>query len=200
MDNSLISMLVELYQDGGYIIVGIFLLSVYLYETAFRSLIATSRIAQPYGGMEDLVKESNWILKTSNPWRGFLEEMHSSDLDKDDIIYQFQRSRRNLLCVTHSDLLRLKISIAAAPLLGLLGTIIGMVDTFVAISSAAGSNTSLMVAQGISKALITTSAGLMVALPALFITYLIKRKLRQALVVLEMLQFALLKQDKVAAT
>ena len=126
--------------------------------------------------------------------------MFSSELNKDDVIYQFKRSRRNFLCATDSDLLRLKISIAAAPLLGLLGTIVGMVDTFLAISSLAGSNTSLMVAQGISKALITTSAGLVVALPALFITYLIKRKLRQALVVLEVFQFALLKERRDEST
>lgn len=193
MVSTVSSLIVEIYYDGGYIIIVIFCLSVYLYETAFRSLIKTSRIARPYRNAQDLVGEMNWISDLKTPWREFIEGIFSSRLARDEILYQFHRTSRKLVNITHSDLLRLKISIAAAPLLGLLGTIIGMIDTFEAISCLAGSDTSLLVARGISKALITTSAGLIVALPALFITYLIKRKLRQALVVLEIFQVALMK-------
>lgn len=55
---------------------------------------------------------------------------------------------------------------AVSPLLGLLGTVTGMIRTFSALtSSGAGDPASL--AGGISEALITTAAGLMVAIPAL---------------------------------
>lgn len=59
------------------------------------------------------------------------------------------------------------------PLLGLLGTVLGMIQAFDAIAAfdPAGGDSKPMVAAGISVALITTAAGLSVAIPAL-IAYL----------------------------
>ena len=54
-----------------------------------------------------------------------------------------------------------------APLLGLLGTVAGMIDTFVAVAEGSG-QTATRVAGGISTALITTQVGLVIALPGLF--------------------------------
>lgn len=53
------------------------------------------------------------------------------------------------------------------PILGLLGTVIGMIESFHAISSSGAMGNPAELAGGISKALVTTAAGLMVALPAL---------------------------------
>ncbi len=55
---------------------------------------------------------------------------------------------------------------AISPLLGLLGTVIGMVKVFAAITTQGVGNPSVL-AGGISEALITTAAGLTVAIPAL---------------------------------
>lgn len=52
------------------------------------------------------------------------------------------------------------------PLLGLLGTVIGMIEVFNVISAQGTGNTELL-ADGISKALITTAGGLTVAIPSL---------------------------------
>ena len=57
--------------------------------------------------------------------------------------------------------------VAAAPLLGLLGTVLGMIDTFDAVALRSR-DASGLVAGGISQALITTQAGLMAALPGTF--------------------------------
>lgn len=66
--------------------------------------------------------------------------------------------------------------IAAAPLLGLLGTVVGMVETFEVINAFGIGNPHLM-AQGISTALLTTQAGLTVAFPGLiFRVFLANRK------------------------
>ncbi len=59
------------------------------------------------------------------------------------------------------------------PLLGLLGTVLGMIHAFDAISTvdAVGVDPKIMIATGISQALLTTAAGMTVAIPAL-IAYL----------------------------
>jgi len=54
----------------------------------------------------------------------------------------------------------------AAPLLGLLGTVVGMIEIFGSQSPTGGSNPAQM-AQGISIALYNTAFGLIVAIPAL---------------------------------
>jgi biopolymer transport protein ExbB len=53
-----------------------------------------------------------------------------------------------------------------APLMGLLGTVIGMIEAFEVISSQESLGRPEMLASGISKALMTTAAGLCVAIPA----------------------------------
>lgn len=52
-----------------------------------------------------------------------------------------------------------------APLVGLLGTVTGLIEAFVALSSQAGYASSMEVSAGIYKALLTTAAGLVVAIP-----------------------------------
>jgi biopolymer transport protein ExbB len=57
--------------------------------------------------------------------------------------------------------------VAGAPLLGLLGTVIGMIKIF-AVVATAGSSITEQLSSGISQALITTASGLVIAIPALF--------------------------------
>ena len=64
---------------------------------------------------------------------------------------------------------------SAAPLIGLLGTVMGMLQTFSGLSMR-DSNKMDLVASGISQALITTQAGLLVAIPALATTHLLQRR------------------------
>ena len=69
----------------------------------------------------------------------------------------------------------IKFVAAVAPLLGLLGTVIGMIETFQAITLF-GTGDPKQMAGGISQALITTMLGLMVAAPLLgFYTYISDR-------------------------
>src|SRR3990172_7685320 len=62
-----------------------------------------------------------------------------------------------------------------APLLGLLGTVTGMIKAFGAIAEKGTGNPSI-VASGIAEALITTAAGLIVGIPALTVYYYLKGK------------------------
>jgi biopolymer transport protein ExbB len=56
---------------------------------------------------------------------------------------------------------------AAAPLLGLFGTVVGMIEIFGSQGSSVGSTNPAELAHGISTALYNTAAGLMVAIPSL---------------------------------
>lgn len=61
----------------------------------------------------------------------------------------------------------LRLAVAAGPLLGLIGTVIGMIVTFQAITESGSSDPKLM-AQGIGQAMIATVLGLGIAIPLLF--------------------------------
>ncbi|MDQ8207723.1 MotA/TolQ/ExbB proton channel family protein [Coraliomargarita sp. SDUM461003] len=70
------------------------------------------------------------------------------------------------------------LTAAAAPLLGLLGTVTGMIKTFNLITIF-GTGDAKSLSSGISEALVTTELGLVVAIPALIIHGLLSRMARQ---------------------
>ncbi|EKF75223.1 MotA/TolQ/ExbB proton channel family protein [Alcanivorax hongdengensis A-11-3] len=73
---------------------------------------------------------------------------------------------------------------AVAPLLGLLGTVVGMIDVFAAIM-AHGTGDAAQLAGGISQALLTTAAGLIVAIPAIYFHRFFLRRVEEITVMLE---------------
>ena len=73
---------------------------------------------------------------------------------------------------------------AVSPLLGLLGTVLGMIEVFTAIMVQGTGNTGVL-AGGISQALITTAAGLSVAIPALIFHRALSRRVDELLVSME---------------
>ncbi|MFT4607418.1 MAG: biopolymer transport protein ExbB [Chitinophagales bacterium] len=70
------------------------------------------------------------------------------------------------------------------PLLGLLGTVIGMIKVFTAITTAGVGDPSQL-AGGISEALITTAAGLTIAIPCLIFHRHLKRKIDDLVIGME---------------
>jgi biopolymer transport protein ExbB len=73
---------------------------------------------------------------------------------------------------------------AITPLLGLLGTVVGMIRVFTAIKLE-GTGNSAVLAGGISEALITTAAGLTVAIPSLFFYRFFQRRVDELVVHME---------------
>jgi biopolymer transport protein ExbB len=73
---------------------------------------------------------------------------------------------------------------AVAPLLGLLGTVIGMIKVFTAIMLQGTGNAGVL-AGGISEALITTAAGLCVAIPAMIFHRFFLRRIDTIVVTME---------------
>ncbi len=85
----------------------------------------------------------------------------------------------------------LKLVAAVAPLLGLLGTVTGMIGTFQSITLFGTGDPKLM-AGGISQALMTTVLGLCVAIPLLFCHSLLAARTRRLLQLLQQKGLALL--------
>jgi biopolymer transport protein ExbB len=73
---------------------------------------------------------------------------------------------------------------AIAPLLGLLGTVIGMIDVFTVIRTE-GTGDPNQLAGGISEALITTAAGISVAIPALIFHRMFTRRVDDLVLYME---------------
>ncbi len=89
----------------------------------------------------------------------------------------FEELRITEVAPFERDLKIMKICVSAAPLLGLLGTVTGMLSTFDALANGSGGDKTLgLVAEGISEALVTTETGLVIALPGLFFQHLLSRQ------------------------
>lgn len=73
---------------------------------------------------------------------------------------------------------------AISPLLGLLGTVSGMIRAFSAITTQGVGNPTVL-AGGIAEALITTAAGLIVAIPALIVYRYLRRRIDTLVVLIE---------------
>ncbi|MFT5759632.1 MAG: biopolymer transport protein ExbB [Alteromonadaceae bacterium] len=69
----------------------------------------------------------------------------------------------------------LQVLTSALPLLGLLGTIIGLLDTFSVLSH----NASFSISDAIGKALLTTEAGLIMSIPALIMLWKLQTMIEQ---------------------
>ena len=78
----------------------------------------------------------------------------------------------------------IKVLAAVAPLLGLLGTVVGMIRTFQAITLFGTGDPRLM-AGGISQALVTTVLGLIVAIPLVLLHSLVSGRSRELVEILE---------------
>ncbi len=78
--------------------------------------------------------------------------------------------------------------VLAAPLMGLLGTVVGMIETFDSLGDLSLFSQSGGIAGGISQALFTTQMGLAVAIPGLVVNGMLQRKQRELLLELAQLK------------
>jgi len=103
----------------------------------------------------------------------------------------YEAAQQSMSDVAEEEIMRLEqrlsyVSVISglAPMLGLLGTVYGMVQSFEVIARSATAPQANELAAGISTALITTEVGLFIAIPAIMIFEFLRNKL--SLLVLEM--------------
>ena len=137
--------LLELVDRGGPAMLAIIALSVALYSRCFKLLFALRR-------------QRRRLRQARAEIAG---EPAAARLLQGEIRDSFRQHR-----------IALAAMIAAAPLLGLLGTVSGMVRTFESLAAKAGEKSMEGLASGISEVLVATESGLLVALPALLLVYL----------------------------
>lgn len=68
---------------------------------------------------------------------------------------------------------------SVSPLLGLLGTVVGMIKSFLQVAKESAIGNPELLAEGIGQALVTTAAGLCVAIPALILYYVFRGRIRK---------------------
>lgn len=79
---------------------------------------------------------------------------------------EVMRLGARVLTQLRSGLRPLELIVTIAPLIGLLGTVLGMIDAFQALETTGGQADPAILAGGIWEALLTTAAGMGVAIPA----------------------------------
>jgi biopolymer transport protein ExbB len=108
---------------------------------------------------------------------GELLDFVTGERKLDDMAAAFGGINATEVAPFERDLRVMKICVGTAPLFGLFGTVTGMLATFGALASGSGGDqTMAQIAKGISEALITTEAGLVVALPGLFFQWMLARQ------------------------
>ena len=185
----------ELVQAGGWLMVPILLCSVIsaaICVERFWTLRATQIVPKNL-----LVQVWNWIRSNemdnkklrelragsplgqilaagiSNHKRGREQMKESIEEVAGHVVHEMERYLNTLGTVA-----------AVAPLLGLLGTVIGMIKVFTAIKLE-GTGNAAVLAGGISEALITTAAGLSVAIPSLFFFRFFQRRVDELVITME---------------
>jgi biopolymer transport protein ExbB len=128
------------------------------------------------------VPEKKWRPWIANPSErkgpvGELIEFAMSAGNLHDLRVRFDELNATEVAPFSRDLKFMKRAVSTAPLLGLLGTVTGMLTTFTALATGSGGEKTMdMVAGGISEALITTETGLLIAVPGMFLQYHLTRE------------------------
>lgn len=187
--------MIELIQAGGWLMAPIILCSIVALAIVIeRSLALRRSRINPAGILQGIHRQykagnlsTDYIdsLQNGTPLErllaaGLVNRHQSRSVMKEaieeegrQVIHQLERYLGTLATIA-----------AISPLLGLLGTVIGMIDVFTVIIESGVGNPGTL-AGGISKALITTAAGLSVAIPAILFHRFLSARVDELLIEME---------------
>ena len=161
----------------GYVILAIGLVGLLIAIERFITLFLIG------GKVNRQLKEST--AREDNPLgRVMLVKDNNANADTETLELKLSERILKEVPVLTSRLTIIKIISVVAPLIGLLGTVTGMINTFQAITLFGTGDPKLM-AGGISQALVTTVLGLVVAIPMVFISTLLNTRSRSIINVLQ---------------
>jgi biopolymer transport protein ExbB len=185
----------EIVQSGGWLMVPILLCSVVAAAISVERLWSLQRarilpknlLAQTWNSLkqEDYDQQKIRDLRAGSPLGHVLATGISNAKRGREIM---KEAMEEATTQVNHDLERyltaLGIIASIAPLLGLLGTVVGMIDVFNSLMLEGAGNANVL-AGGISTALITTAAGLSVAIPALMFHRFFLRRVDELVVDVE---------------
>lgn len=166
----------QLWVDGGYLMLPLAVLAFIIYYTSMELYLYFPRSglfrpdeatwgpwvkapAQAQGEVGRIIRYTRTDAPDARTVRARFGEIRRAQLDRIDRRLRF-----------------LSVLVAAAPLTGLLGTVVGMLATFRGLAIGTGGATTDLVASGVSQALITTQTGLLIAIPGYVFIHLIRRR------------------------
>jgi len=185
----------ELVKSGGWLMLPIVLCSIAVLAICIERFLALNpnkisppqTLGQVWGWIKNNQLDAAQLksLRNSSPLgrilaAGLSNSRHGRDVMKESI----QEAASHVIHDLERYLNTLGTIAAIAPLLGLLGTVIGMIKVFTEIMLQ-GTGNAAVLAGGISEALITTAAGLSVAIPALIMHRFFSRRIDTVVVTLE---------------
>lgn len=185
----------ELVQAGGWLMVPILACSVLaLAIVAERAWMLRNRKVAPAGLVGAIWKQARSgsisedniraLRKHSPLGRILAVGLLNRDRDRQVMKEAIEEAGRAVTHDLHRFLNALGTIAAITPLLGLLGTVVGMISVFTTITTL-GVGDPAELAGGISQALITTAAGLSVAIPSLIFYRYFRGKVDELVVIME---------------
>lgn len=186
----------ELVKSGGWMMLPIIVSSIVAlaiiaerFWTLRSSRVAPAHlVGQVWRWMKDkqLDKEKLKILREDSPLgeilaAGLANSRHGREIMKESI----EEAASRVIHELERYISTLGTIAAMAPLLGLLGTVLGMIDIFSSFMGTSMATNPAVMAGGISKALVTTASGLIVAIPALFFHRLLQRRIDELVIGME---------------
>ena len=194
----LINRSIEFWQGTGWFAGLLLLLSIFswlwllslffkLKQSSFRTNKYEAEITQRLLNGDDKAGILNWLTAQDGMVPSIVSYVFAAGKMSPRLIKDryYEASECEVSAIRHEFGL-LSAMVTAAPLLGLLGTVTGMVETFAGLSQAGGMG---VVSSGISKALLTTQLGLVIALPGIFGLAYLKRHFNRLELELDRLQF-----------
>lgn len=166
----------HIWASGGAVMVPLFALAVLLYAQAFQLLLYVRRAQLDE---TSAVHWWDWVRNPEKAEGSVAEVIQYTQTDVSSakqVRSRFDEIRSALLALIERRARFVATLVAAAPLLGLLGTVMGMLQTFFGLATSVGTESAGVIASGISEALVTTQTGLTIALPGLFLVLLIHRQ------------------------
>ncbi len=185
----------EMIQAGGWLMIPIILSSVIalaivgerFWSLQRERIIPKNLVAQIWQWYKTDKLDTQHIqaLRASSPLgrvlaAGLMNRFHPREIMKESI----EETGRQVVLELERYLNMLGTIASITPLLGLLGTVIGMIKVFAAITTQGVGNPSVL-AGGISEALITTAAGLVVAIPSLMFYRFFRRRVDELVLKME---------------
>ncbi len=166
----------EVWADGGWVMIPLAMLAVFIY---FEATALVMHLRRTRLGKTPKHVWEQWI---DNPEEGtghvgeIIRYVLKDGFVSDSILTRISAVRQAMIPEVNQKIVLVSVLVTVAPLLGLLGTVIGMLTTFKGLSVNTGQTIDL-VAEGIRVALITTQTGLQIAIPGyIFLSIIVRRR------------------------